>query len=187
MRALCGQAIRPRWLAARLLAALGDRRAPRVDDDASPAAGIPVSNPAHPVIDANWIYAHELVRRDELHLQGRRLRRLPAVGDDRAPGGGTPGDQQQPAAELQRRAGVLHVVEGPRRRRARRSRTARSASSSRQADHLFPTRTLAAQRRRADDPGRDVRRPAGHARESQRLDAGQRRARPAPRHAARRR
>ena len=61
----------------------GDRRGLAATTNATSAAGgPPVSNPAHPVVDANWIYAENWYDVDELHLQGRRLGRLPAVGDD---------------------------------------------------------------------------------------------------------
>ena len=76
------EGLRPRWLVARR--AGGGRRDARALDDERDAGSrrIPVSNPAHPVIDASWIYAHNWFDVDALHLQGRRLRRLPAGGDD---------------------------------------------------------------------------------------------------------
>ena len=70
----------------------------------------------------------QLLRVEQLHLQGRRLGRLPAAGDDCGQAAARSGETEQPAAELQRRAGVLRVVEGRRARATRHSRTATSAT-----------------------------------------------------------
>src|SRR3954453_23802315 len=49
--------IRPRWLALVAVAALATTAALVATTTASTAGGIPVSNPAHPVVDTAWIYA----------------------------------------------------------------------------------------------------------------------------------
>ena len=91
MKRAVRKAVRPRWLVLLALAA-AIAAALVASTTASSADGIPVSNPAHPVVDANWIYDHNWYESNAVHLQGRRLRRLPAAGDDLCPGGGTPGD-----------------------------------------------------------------------------------------------
>src|SRR5690349_24864676 len=51
--------LRPRWIAVGLLVAVTAVAAALVaTTTATSADAIPFSNPAHPVIDANWIYAH---------------------------------------------------------------------------------------------------------------------------------
>ena len=51
--------VRPRLLVLLALAAVAIPAALVASRTASSADGIPVSNPAHPVIDANWIYDHD--------------------------------------------------------------------------------------------------------------------------------
>jgi hypothetical protein len=51
--------IRPRWLVPLLIVAVTIPLSLVVATSASSAPAIPVSNPAHPVIDASWIYAHD--------------------------------------------------------------------------------------------------------------------------------
>ena len=108
--------LRPRWIAVGLLVAVTAAAAALVaTTTATSADAIPFSNPAHPVVDTNWIYDHNwydannfiykvagsdgcLAVAHQLQHQRRRHARR----------------QQQPATELQRRAGVLLVVEGRR-------------------------------------------------------------------------
>jgi PKD domain len=52
------KALRPRWLVLLLVAAATIPAALLAATSASSAPQIPVSNPAHPVVDASWIYAH---------------------------------------------------------------------------------------------------------------------------------
>jgi hypothetical protein len=52
------KALRPRWLVLLVIAAATVPAALLAATSASSAPQIPVSNPAHPVVDANWIYAH---------------------------------------------------------------------------------------------------------------------------------
>ena len=167
LQARCGRS----WLALLVLATvIAASLAATTNAPRRPAAD-PVSNPAHPVVDANWIYADNWYDVDELHLQGRRLGRLPAVGDDLRDRRRHPGDEQQPAA---------------RTTTARRSSTPGGRASGRRStpqpngelgkfitarDHLFPTRTWQLNDAELTIPGATLRRPAGHAREPQRLDA----------------
>jgi hypothetical protein len=51
--------IRPRWLLPLLLVAVTVPLSLVVATSASPADQIPVSSPAHPVVDARWIYDHD--------------------------------------------------------------------------------------------------------------------------------
>jgi hypothetical protein len=51
--------MRPRWLALLALTAAAIPAALLASTAASSADGLPVSNPAHPVVDANWIYDHD--------------------------------------------------------------------------------------------------------------------------------
>ncbi|MGZ4318548.1 MAG: PKD domain-containing protein [Gaiellaceae bacterium] len=53
------KALRPRWLVLLALAAATIPAALLAATTASSAPQIPVSDPAHPVIDARWIYAHD--------------------------------------------------------------------------------------------------------------------------------
>src|SRR3954454_16407411 len=59
MRALRKKLLRPRWIAVGLLVAVTAVAAALVSTTtATSADAVPFSNPAHPVIDANWIYEH---------------------------------------------------------------------------------------------------------------------------------
>jgi PKD domain len=58
MKRVVRRVIRPRWLVLMALAAAVAIPAALVTTTASSADGIPVSSPAHPVVDASWIYAH---------------------------------------------------------------------------------------------------------------------------------
>ena len=81
--------------------------------NATPAAGAPVSNKAHPVIDANWIYAENWF--DATNFIYKVAGSDGCLPSATSCGTGDQTDrQQQPARELQRHAGVLLVVEGPR-------------------------------------------------------------------------
>ena len=144
--------VKPRRLAllalAAVLAGLGRRR-PHL------AGGrIPLANPAPSGRGSTRTGSTpQLVRRRQLHLQGRRLRRLPRRRRRLLHRRRHPRRQQQPAGELQRRAGVLLLVEGRRDDATRRSRTASSAVRHGEGPPLQHAE-LAAQRRRADDPRR---------------------------------
>ena len=79
----------------------------------SASGGPPVSNKAHPVIDANWIYAENWFDSTNFIYKVAGSDGCLPVGDDlwdRQPDR----SEQQPARELQRSAGVLLLVEGPR-------------------------------------------------------------------------
>ena len=107
-RALCGR---------RFASALARSSLPRWRRGATPmvvssggaaADAPPASNPAHPVVDANWIYANDWY--NATHFIYKRAGSdgclpVPASCASRHPGG-----RQQPAAELQRHAGVQQVV-----------------------------------------------------------------------------
>ena len=156
----------------RSVLAAGDRRelSPSTTN-ATPAPGAPVSNPAHPVVDASWIYAenwfdstnfiYKVAGSDGCLPSATTAR--PAAQTDR---------QQQPARRTT--TARRSSTRGGRAsgRRARRSRTASSASSSSARDHLFPTRSWQLNDAELTIPGATCGGPAGHARESQRLDAG---------------
>ena len=114
-RRMTKKLLRPRWIAVGLLVAVTAVAAALVaTTTATSADAIPFSNPAHPVIDTNWIYDHNFFESNTVHLQGGRLGRLPALRDHLRPRRRHRRRQQQPAAELQRRAGVLRLVEGRR-------------------------------------------------------------------------
>ena len=59
MKAAARKIARPRWLVLLVLAAATVPAALVATTAASSAPAIPFSNPAHPVIDANWIYDHD--------------------------------------------------------------------------------------------------------------------------------
>ena len=59
MKRAVRKVIRPRWLALLALTAAAVPAALVTSTGARSDAGIPVSNPAHPVIDTNWIYDHD--------------------------------------------------------------------------------------------------------------------------------
>jgi len=58
LRIIGRKALRPRWLVLLLVAAATVPAALLAATSASSAPQIPVSNPAHPVVDTPWIYAH---------------------------------------------------------------------------------------------------------------------------------
>jgi hypothetical protein len=84
---------RPRWLLILVLVAVAIPAAlAATTTTASSAVGIPVSNPAHPVIDANWIYDHDWF--DATHFIYKVAGSdgcLPGATNC-STGGGTPGD-----------------------------------------------------------------------------------------------
>ena len=106
--------LRPRWIAIGLLVAVTAAAAALVaTTTATSADAIPFSNPAHPVIDTNWIYDHNFFESNTfIYKVAGSDGCLP--GATTCPGGGTPGDSNNLPRELQRRAGVLRLVEGRR-------------------------------------------------------------------------
>lgn len=59
MKRAMRKVVRPRWLVLLALTAAVVPAALVAATGATSADGIPVSNPAHPVVDANWIYDHD--------------------------------------------------------------------------------------------------------------------------------
>ena len=170
-RRMTKKLLRPRWIAVGLLVAVTAAAAALVGTTtATSADAIPFSNPAHPVIDANWIYDHNFFESNQFIYKVAGSDGCLPSATTCAPGGGTRRRQQQPAPELQRRAGVLRLVEG-RRHDAHPAAERQARSLGHRAGPPLPDAQLAAERRRADDPGRGLRGPAGDAREPQRLDA----------------
>jgi PKD domain len=84
--------LRPRWIAVGLLVAVTAVTAALVaTTTATSADAIPFSNPAHPVVDANWIYDHNFFESNEfIYKVAGSDGCLP--GATTCPGGGTPGD-----------------------------------------------------------------------------------------------
>ncbi len=83
--------IRPRWLVPLLLVAVTVPISLVVATSARPADQIPVSNPAHPVVDANWIYDHNWFDSTNfIYKVAGSDGCLPSATT--CPGGGTPGD-----------------------------------------------------------------------------------------------
>jgi hypothetical protein len=84
--------LRPRWIAVGLLVAVTAVAAALVaTTTATSADAIPFSNPAHPVVDTNWIYDHNFYESNQFIYK--------VAGSDgclrsatTCPGGGTPGD-----------------------------------------------------------------------------------------------
>jgi hypothetical protein len=84
--------LRPRWIALGLLVAVTAAAAALVaTTTATSADAIPFSNPAHPVIDTNWIYDHNWFESNQfIYKVAGSDGCLP--GATTCPGGGTPGD-----------------------------------------------------------------------------------------------
>jgi hypothetical protein len=84
--------LRPRWIAIGLLVAVTAAAAALVaTTTATSADAIPFSNPAHPVIDANWIYDHNFFESNQfIYKVAGSDGCLPTATT--CPGGGTPGD-----------------------------------------------------------------------------------------------
>ena len=59
MKRAVRKAFRPRWLVLMALTAAVVPAALLAASGAKSADAIPVSNPAHPVVDTNWIYDHD--------------------------------------------------------------------------------------------------------------------------------
>jgi hypothetical protein len=90
MRAL-RKVFRPRWLALLVMVTAAASAAAFVGTSGVSASAPPASNPAHPVVDANWIYQQDFY--DATHFIYKRAGSdgcLP--GATSCPGGGTPGD-----------------------------------------------------------------------------------------------
>ena len=173
MRRAVRKIIRPRWLALLALTAVAIPAALVASTAASSADGIPVSNPAHPVVDANWIYDHDCYDRNTFIYKVAGSDGCLPTATTCGSGGGTAGDANNLPQNYNGAQEFYKWWKGV--------GTTRHAAAERQArllDHgqrpPLPDEKLADQRRRAHDPRRRLRRPAGHAREPQRLDAGQR-------------
>ena len=84
--------LRPRWIAIGLLVVVTAAAAALVaTTTATSADAIPFSNPAHPVIDTNWIYDHNFFESNTfIYKVAGSDGCLP--GATTCPGGGTPGD-----------------------------------------------------------------------------------------------
>jgi hypothetical protein len=83
---------RPRWLVLLALAVAAIPAALAATTTASSAGGIPVSNPAHPVIDANWIYDHNWFDATNFIYKVAGSDGCLPQATNCSPGGGTPGD-----------------------------------------------------------------------------------------------
>src|SRR3954447_2283330 len=87
------QLLRPRWLVVGLLVAVTAATAAFVaTTTATSADAIPFSNPAHPVIDANWIYDHNFFESNKFIYKVAGSDGCLPSATTCAPGGGTAGD-----------------------------------------------------------------------------------------------
>jgi hypothetical protein len=84
--------VRPRWLVLLALTTAAAVPAALVTTGASSDTGIPVSNPAHPVIDANWIYAHDWFDATNFIYKVAGSDGCLPGATNCGSGGGTPGD-----------------------------------------------------------------------------------------------
>jgi hypothetical protein len=83
---------RPRWLVLLVLALAAVPAALVASTTASSAPAIPFSNPAHPVIDANWIYDHDWFDSTNFIYKVAGSDGCLPQATDCSTGGGTPGD-----------------------------------------------------------------------------------------------
>ena len=85
--------LRPRWIAVGLLVAVTAVAAALVaTTTATSADAIPFSNPAHPVIDTNWIYDHNFFESNQFIYKVAGSDGCLPSATTCAPGGGTAGD-----------------------------------------------------------------------------------------------
>src|SRR3954447_20474972 len=84
--------MRTRWLALLALTAVAIPAALIASTAASSADGIPVSNPAHPVVDANWIYDHDWFDATNFIYKVAGSDGCLPTALNCSTGGGTPGD-----------------------------------------------------------------------------------------------
>jgi hypothetical protein len=92
LKTLGRKALRPRWLVLLVLAAVTIPLALVVATTASSASQIPVSNPAHPVVDAAWIYAHNFFESNQFIYKVAGSDGCLPQATTCSPGGGTAGD-----------------------------------------------------------------------------------------------
>jgi hypothetical protein len=86
--------IKPRWLVLAGLVATAIAAAALVGTNvATSADAIPVSNPAHPVVDANWIYDHDWFDATNFIYKVAGSDGCVVGVTDCGPAGGTPGDE----------------------------------------------------------------------------------------------
>jgi hypothetical protein len=83
---------KPRWLVLLALAAVTIPLALVVATTASSASQIPVSSPAHPVVDTNWIYAHNFFESNQFIYKVAGSDGCLPQATTCSPGGGTAGD-----------------------------------------------------------------------------------------------
>jgi hypothetical protein len=85
--------LRPRWIAVGLLVAVTAVTAALVaTTTATSADSIPFSNPAHPVVDTNWIYDHNFFESNQFIYKVAGSDGCLPSATTCAPGGGTAGD-----------------------------------------------------------------------------------------------
>ena len=160
--------LRPRWIAIGLLVVVTAAAAALVaTTTATSADAIPFSNPAHPVIDTNWIYDHNFFESNTfIYKVAGSDGCLP--GATTCPGGGTPGDSNnlpenyngaQEFYDWWKGVGTTHTPQP----------NGKLGLWITARDHLFPTRSWQGNDAELTIPGAVCARPAGHAREPQRL------------------